>query len=98
MTTEPGTAHGAPPSFDEALHVVEAALHRELPHIKGDIGPEEHLDLLPGADSVRLMRVVANLERTYGVELEDEEIRAAETVGELTGLLRSAIEASKAGQ
>jgi acyl carrier protein len=38
------------------------------------IGADDVLRELPGADSVHLLRVVAEAERQWGIELEDEEI------------------------
>lgn len=46
---------------------------------------------LPGADSMKMLRVVAKLERRWDVEFEDEEIFAVKTVDELVTLVRKGI-------
>jgi len=43
---------------------------------------------LPGADSIKLLRVVSKLERRWDVEFDDESIFAASTVDELTVLVQ----------
>jgi len=72
----------------EALDAVREALSQQLRLEKDQIEPEERLDLLPNADSVRLMRAVNALERRFDVELDDNAIRKAETVADLTRLVQ----------
>jgi acyl carrier protein len=50
---------------------------------------EENVALrgLPGADSVRLVRVVALLERQFDVEFDDESVFAVTTIGDLVALV-----------
>jgi acyl carrier protein len=60
-----------------ALDAVREALAAQLRLDKDQIGEEERLDLLPNADSVRLMRAVSALERRFDVELDDNAIRNA---------------------
>lgn len=75
----------------EALAIVCERLRGELRLGGADLAEDDKLDLLPGADSVRLMRVVADLERRFDVEFDDEAIRAAETVGDMARLLVAAV-------
>ncbi len=72
----------------DALDAVREALSQQLRLEKDQIEPEERLDLLPNADSVRLMRAVNALERRFDVELDDNAIRKAETVADLTRLVQ----------
>jgi acyl carrier protein len=81
MTT---TNHGQA----DALDAVREALSQQLRLGKDQIEPEERLDLLPNADSVRLMRAVNALERRFDVELDDNAIRKAETVTDLARLVQ----------
>lgn len=60
------------------------------------IDATDQLDLLTNADSVRLMRAVSRLERVLGVELDDWDIRNAQTVGDLVALIEAALAVSKA--
>ena len=80
MTT---TNHGPAVALDAVREALAAQLRLE----KDQIGEEERLDLLPNADSVRLMRAVSALERRFDVELDDSAIRNAETVADLARLI-----------
>jgi acyl carrier protein len=79
------------PSRADALETVRAQLRKVLGLHDPDLPESEHLDQLPGADSVRLMQVVAGLEDELGVEFDDTEIRRAATVGNLTDLVVAAV-------
>jgi acyl carrier protein len=72
----------------DAVDAVREALGRQLRLDTDQIDPEERLDLLPGADSVRLMKAVGALERRFDVELDDHAIRKAETVADLARLIQ----------
>lgn len=43
---------------------------------------------LPGVESIRVLRIIARLERTYDVELEDELVFRVQTLGELAEAIR----------
>ncbi len=89
------TADGATTvSPEQALEVVCDHLREELQLGDETIDPTAELDLLPGADSVRLMRVVADLEREFGIEFDDDKIREADTVADLRDLLLSGLRES----
>lgn len=54
--------------------------------------PEQVLDDLPlkevaGADSIHLLRVVAQIERRYETEFDDEDVFRVRTINELTSLV-----------
>jgi len=78
----------------DALDAVRDALSQQLRLAKDQIEPGERLDLLPNADSVRLMRAVNALERRFDIELDDTAIRKAETVADLARLVRSELAAT----
>jgi acyl carrier protein len=80
MTT---TNHGPAAALDAVREALAAQLRLE----KDQIDDQERLDLLPNADSVRLMRAVSALERRFDVELDDNAIRNAETVADLARLI-----------
>jgi acyl carrier protein len=71
-----------------AVDAVREALSQQLRIDIAQIDPEERLDLLPNADSVRLMRAVSTLERAFDIELDDLAIRKAETVADLARLIQ----------
>jgi acyl carrier protein len=76
----------------DVLQQVSALLRSEL-RLPGtdNLDEDVQLDLLPGADSVRLMRVIADLERTYAVEFDDDAIRSADSIGDLVTLVVSTV-------
>ena len=71
-----------------AVDAVREALAKHLRIAADQIELEERLDLLPNADSVRLMRAVSTLERRFDIELDDHAIRDAETVADLARLIQ----------
>jgi acyl carrier protein len=67
---------------------------REVLHLRDEtITPDDELDLLENADSVRLMQAVSQLERRFDVEFADDAIRDARTVADLTGLIAAELAA-----
>ncbi|MCZ7415183.1 acyl carrier protein [Streptomyces sp. WMMC897] len=80
-------AASAPLKKSDVLDEVRAQTARELGIDADRIAEDTVLKELPGADSVRLLRVVAQVERVYDVEFEDEDIFAVRTPGELTDLV-----------
>lgn len=76
--------YGQPATLD----AVREALAKQLRLRKDQIDPEAQLDLLPRADSVRLMRAVNALEQRFDVELDDNAIRKAETPADLARLIQ----------
>ncbi|MFC9286215.1 acyl carrier protein [Streptomyces sp. NPDC057052] len=69
------------------LDEVRGQTSKELGIAVGEIEPDTVLKQLPGSDSVRLLRVVAQIERIYDVELEDEDIFAVRTAQDLADLI-----------
>ena len=80
------------PDYRTALDVVRQVLRNELglsPEMQ--IQEDDSLDLLPGADSVRLMQVVSVLERRFTVEMDDTVIRKTQTVADMAHTLHDAL-------
>jgi acyl carrier protein len=73
---------------------VTALVEKELGLPPGRIDPALPLAELPGADSVKLVRVVSRLERLYDLEFEDEAVFAVKTAEDLVALVRSEREAA----
>ncbi|MEU5536132.1 acyl carrier protein [Streptomyces sp. NPDC020362] len=63
----------------------------ELEISPSDIDIYDVLKGLPGADSMKLLRVVSKLERHWNAEFDDEAIFAAETVDDLITLVQKYI-------
>jgi acyl carrier protein len=68
------------------LETVRALIAAELSIDPASIGADAVLKELPGADSVRLLRVVAKLERQYDTEFEDDDIFEVVTPNDLARL------------
>lgn len=75
------------PTLASALDEVRSQTSKELGIDVGDIAEDTVLKELRGADSVRLLRIVAQIERLYDVEFEDEDIFRVSTPGELAQLV-----------
>lgn len=83
QTTDQQLSSG--PEAADVLQEVRAQVAKELSVDIADIAEDTVLKQLPGADSVRLLRVVAQIERVYDVEFEDEDIFAVRTPKDLVG-------------
>jgi acyl carrier protein len=69
--------------------VIRDHLAAELKIDPADIADDSTLKELPGADSIRLLRVVSRLERHWDVEFDDEDVFASTTLDELVTLVMS---------
>lgn len=72
---------------EQIVAVITEHLAAELNTSASEIGGDDVLKNLPGADSLRLLRVVSKLERHWDIELSDEAVFAAATVDDLVTLL-----------
>ena len=59
----------------------------------GDVADDTDLRTIEGVDSIKILRVVAAIERTYDIELEDEEIFAFKTIDDVVRSVQTAVEA-----
>ncbi|SDD10729.1 acyl carrier protein [Actinokineospora iranica] len=48
-----------------------------------DLTPDTDLRAVEGVDSVKVLRMIAKIERRYDIELEDEDVFGVATVGEV---------------
>lgn len=71
----------------DAVREIASAEFGLAPH---EIQPESTIASFENADSVKVLRVVARLERRFGLQLDDEAIFGLQTVGDLLGLLAAA--------
>jgi acyl carrier protein len=83
--TSPATA----PTREQVAAVVREFLGQELKIEPSDITDDAILKELPGADSVRLVRVVSRLERHWDKEFEDEQVFDLRKFDELVTLTLS---------
>ncbi|WP_181772048.1 acyl carrier protein [Amycolatopsis pittospori] len=76
---------------EQIVSVTTEYLATELKIPATEIGGTDVLRELPGADSMKMLRVVSKLERRWDVEFEDEAIFAVKTVDELVLLVEKSI-------
>ncbi|MFI1336370.1 acyl carrier protein [Streptomyces sp. NPDC020845] len=91
MTAEP-TGHEPthePTSRAQIAAVTIEYLATELEVSPAEIGLTDPLKALPGADSMKLLRVVSKLERQWDIEFDDQAVFAADTVEELVTLVHT---------
>jgi acyl carrier protein len=80
-------------SREEIVNTVREHLDSELSLNGQVVGESDELATLPNADSVRLVRVAARLERRFGVEFEDEGLFGAKTLADLVDLVAAGLSA-----
>ncbi|WP_194894293.1 acyl carrier protein [Catenulispora pinisilvae] len=62
----------------------------------GDVADDTDLRMIEGVDSVKVLRVIAAVERTYDIELEDEEVFALKTIDDVVRSVQDAVQAQGA--
>jgi len=80
------TSPTATPTRDQVAAVVRGLLSQELKIEPASIADDAILKELPGADSVRLVRVVSRLERHWDREFDDEQVFSLRRFDELVSL------------
>jgi len=81
------TENTAARTREQLVQSVAGHVQRELGLPEPPLAEDTVLKELPGADSVKLVRVTALLEREFGAEFEDREVFAVRTLGQLVDLV-----------
>ncbi|WP_018348733.1 acyl carrier protein [Longispora albida] len=55
-----------------------------------ELSPDRDLRGIDGVDSVKVLRAIARIEQRYDVELEDSDVFAVKTLGDLVTLIEKA--------
>lgn len=76
---------------DEIAKVTIEFIAAELKVSSAEINGADVLKELPGADSLKLLRVVSKLERHWNVEFDDVAIFAATTIDEMVVMVEMSI-------
>lgn len=63
----------------------------ELGRNAADMRSDTDLRAVEGADSIKVLRMVAKIEQAYGIELEDDEIFGLTTIDEVVTVVDRAI-------
>jgi acyl carrier protein len=80
-------------SRDLIVAVTTDYIADELRMDPAGIAGDDVLRELPGADSMKMLRLVSKLERHWDVEFDDEAIFALRTVDELVALVEKSVTA-----
>jgi acyl carrier protein len=67
-------------TIEEIVETVTGLVAHELGVPAGRLAPDLDLTAVDGADSVKVLRAVAQIERTYDIELEDEQVFGFKTI------------------
>ncbi|WP_067689522.1 acyl carrier protein [Nocardia jejuensis] len=66
-----------------------AAAETGLP--EAELRPDADLRAMAGVDSVRVLRMIARIERTFDIELEDEDVFGTSTLAEVATVVDKAL-------
>ncbi|MFD7500876.1 acyl carrier protein [Streptomyces sp. NPDC001700] len=83
------TSSTAVPSADITRTVTEVVAEILGRPVDG-LSPDADLRGVEGADSIKVVRIIAKIEQTFDIELEDDEIFGVNTIGEVVALVEKA--------
>lgn len=69
-----------PATYDDIIATVTRIAAVELGVQASDLPTNTDLHFIAGADSVKLVRIIARVEQVYGIELDDEVVFSLKTV------------------
>jgi acyl carrier protein len=75
----------------EILEQVRSVAAKETGIPIDELGPELDLRKVEGVDSVKVLRVVARIERDYDIELSDEQVFAFASVSDVADAVLEAL-------
>ncbi|MEV4233967.1 acyl carrier protein [Nocardia sp. NPDC050408] len=76
---------------DDILRTVTDIAATETGIAEADLRPDVDLRGMAGVDSVRVLRMVAKIERTYDVELEDQDVFGLATLADVVKVVDRAL-------
>jgi acyl carrier protein len=82
----------APATDDDIITTVTAVAATELGVSATLLTPETDLRAVPGMDSVKVLRMIAKIEQTYEVELDDEVVFALSTIASVSRAVDRALQ------
>lgn len=62
----------------------------------GSLGTDTDLRTVEGADSIKVLRIIAKIEQRYDIELEDEDVFGVSTVDQVADVVAAAVRARPA--
>jgi acyl carrier protein len=78
-------------SLDQITETVRGIVAEVLAVPVGSLSVDTDLREVEGADSIKVLRLIARIEREYDVELEDSDVFGVSTIGEVAGVVRKAL-------
>lgn len=98
MTSTANTPLSSDTDRAEVAQTIRGLVAQELKLATSAVPDDTPLKELDGADSIHLLRVVAQIERTYEVEFEDEDVFAVATLEDFVNLVLRQKPTAGAGQ
>lgn len=80
-----------PASTEQIIATLTAIVATELGVSAEAVTPDTDLRAVHGADSVKVLRVIARIEREYDVELDDEDVFSVSSVRDVAGVVHHAL-------
>ncbi|MBP2371815.1 acyl carrier protein [Pseudonocardia parietis] len=79
------------PTIDQITQAVRRIVAEVLAVPAPQLGTDTDLREVEGADSIKVLRLIARIEREYDVQLEDEDVFGVSTIAEIAGVLQKAL-------
>lgn len=76
---------------DEILRTVTAIATAETGIPEAELRPDQDLRGMAGVDSVRVLRMVAKIERAYDIELEDQDVFGLSSLNDVVTVVGKAL-------
>lgn len=80
-------------TLDTIIETVTGLVANEFGVPRDELTADVDLSTVEGADSVKVLRVVAKIERTYDIELEDEDVFGFTTIRDVATSVASTVAA-----
>jgi acyl carrier protein len=84
------------PTVDDILHTVTEIATAETGIPAAELGSAADLRGMAGVDSVRVLRMVARIERTYDIELDDQDVFGMSTLADVAAVVLKALQEAAA--
>ncbi|CAO5248657.1 acyl carrier protein [Frankia sp. AgKG'84/4] len=82
------------PSHDDIVRTVTEIVHREIGIPVDRLAPDLDLRGAEGADSVKVLVMISRVERTYGIEIDDEDVFTLATINDVVRAVQAGLTAA----
>ena len=66
---------------------VRAIINHQLSVPEGDLTSDRHFRALPNVDSMRILQIILETEKAFGIEIDDDATFRLQTIGEFEDLV-----------